>query len=366
MRPVEVFREARRDVCTGAAGALTCAVVLALLLCGVVGATARATVQDVRGAARFLSSGAATQVFTAAGRIDGRACQALTQDPRVVAAGAVRRVADGLLVSSLPGTAIPLHETTTGFPTVLGVEGRLGGPGVLLAPDVASALGKAAGDDLPVPQGSVPVAGIYSYPDDGRDPDLEWAVLAPAPDDGRPFDACWATVWPADDSASAALRRTLLPGTAGFAGTAGTAGAEGTRPTLGQLNPRSGATFEATAQLPAGSAETAALGVGLTVGVAAARRRRLVVASDRHVGVGVGAQAVSAAVQHLMWGVVAGSVATALAVVLVRGLSIGDAAPVVLHAAALSGLAVVGAVCGGIVGVASVRDRALHRYFRSR
>lgn len=357
MRPGEVLREAWRDLATGAAGAVTCAAVLAVLLCGIVGTPARATVQDVRDAARFLSSGAATQVFTATGRIDGRACQALAQDPHVVAAGAVRRVADGLVVSALPRTALPLHEVTTGFPTVLGVDGRSSGVGVLLAPDVASALGKAAGDDLAVPRGSVPVAGVYSYPDDGRDPDLEWAALAPAPDDGRPFDACWATVWPADDSVRAALRRTVLPGTAGT---------EAVRPTLGQLNPRSGTTFATTASLPTGSAEAAALGAGLTVGLAAARRRRLVTASDRHLGVGVGAQAVSTAVQHLVWGVVAASVATAFAAVLVRGLPIGDAAPVVLHAAVRSGLAVVGAVCGGVVGVTTVRDRALHRYFRSR
>ena len=357
MRTAEVLREAWRDLATGAGAAVTCAVVLAVLVAGVVGLRTAATAEDVRAAARFVTSGAATQVFTAEGRVDGAACTALADDADVLASGAVRRVEHGLVVAALPGTSVPTYEVSSGFTAVVGVEGVVGGPGVVASDEVADMLGVGPGQRIEAAQGAVPITGAYAWPDDGRDPDLAFAVLAPAIEDGTPFDSCWATIWPADDTAVAGLRRTLLPST----------GAEDdARSTLGQLNPRSGTAFTPTAPPPIGATEAVVLGVGLVVGIGAVTRRRLSIASDRHVGVTVGAQALGAAVLHGAWGSVGAGLAFAASVVLVRGLPFVDAGPIVLHAAVLCGLGFLGAVTGGVAGVTLIRERALHRYFRTR
>lgn len=357
MRTAEVVREAWRDLATGAGAAVTCAVVLAVLLAGVVGLRTASTAEDVRAAAGFVTSGAATQVFTAEGRIDGTACAALADDGSVLASGAVRRVEDGLVVAALPGTSVPTYEVSGGFPAVVGVEGVVGAPGVVASAEVADTLGVEPGQRIEAAQGTVPVVGVYAWPDDGRDPDLAYAVLAPAIDDGTPFDACWATIWPEDDTALAGLRRTLLPST----------GAEDdARSTLGQLNPRSGTTFTPTVPPPSGATEAVVLGIGMVVGIGAVIRRRLSIASDRHAGVTVGMQALGVGIQHGAWASVGAALAVAASVVLVRGLPVADAWPIVAHAAVLCTLGFLGAVAGGVVGVTLVRERALHRYFRTR
>jgi hypothetical protein len=357
MRTSEVLREAWRDLATGAGSAVTCAAVLAVLLSSVGGLRTTAVVQDVRAAASFVASGAATQVFTAEGRVDGAACAALADDASVLASGAVRRVDDGLVVAALPGTSVPTYEVSGGFPVVVGVDGVIGGPGVVASGEVADTLGVEPGQRIEAVDGAVPVAGVYAWPDDGRDPDLAYAVLAPVIDDGTPFDTCWATIWPEDDTAFAGLRRTLLPST----GTEDDA-----RSTLGQLNPRSGTTFTPAVAPPSGAVETVVLGIGLVVGIGAVVRRRLSIASDRHVGVNIGAQALGIGIQHGAWASVGAALAVAASVVLVRGLPVADAWPIVEHAVVLCALGFLGAVAGGVTGVTFVRERALHRYFRTR
>jgi hypothetical protein len=357
MRVTEVLREAWRDLATGAGAAVACAVVLAVLLGGVVGLRTLTVAGDVRAVAQWVASGAATHVFTAAGRIDGRACAALVDEPDVLAAGALRRLDDGMAVAALPGTSIPTYEVTGGATSLFSVTGTTGGPGVVVAPEVAEELGVHPGEQIVTPDGLVPIAGVYSYPDDGRDPDLAYAVLAPTAVDDSPFDACWATIWPEDETALAALRRTLLP----------TNGSEdGERSTLGQLNPRSGTAFVPSDLPTPGLLEGVALGLGLAVGCAAVLRRRLSIASDRHIGVSTAAQAVGIAVQHLVWGAVGTALALAVSVVLVRDLPFADGLPIVAGGAVLCGLGLVGAVAGGAAAVPLVRERALHRYFRTR
>lgn len=366
MRIVEVVREAWRDVLSGAGWALTAALVLAVLLAGIVGVRAVAVAADVRGARAYVAGGAATLVQRAEGRIDGRACDALGASDGVLASGGLRRIDDGVVPAVLPRSEVPTYEVTRGFPRLLGSDADadtvVGGPaveaGVLVSASVRDGLGLERGGVLTASDGrSAPVTGVYAYPDDGRDPDLEYAVLAPVLDDERPFDACWATVWPQRDDTVPALRRTVLPAT----------GAEGEdRPTVGQLNPRLGERFVPAAAPTAAVPFAAALVAGVAVGGAAVFRRRLALAADRHIGVGRSAQALGIVVQHTVWAAAAAVAAVGTAIVVVRGLAVDDAVPIVLGAAAVAVVGTVGALLGGVVAVLSVRERALHRYFRSR
>ncbi len=358
MRLREAVREAWRDVDSGAGRAGTCAIVLAVLLVAVVGTRVVAVVDDVRDAATWVASGAATTVEQADGRIDGRACTALGEVHGMLGAGALRRLEDGTTVLALPGTAVPTYEASPSIAGVLAIEGAAGSSGVWVSEEVAEELGVSAGATLATSDGPAPVAGVYAWPDDGRDPDLAYALVVPVPVGEEPFDQCQVTVWPQDASIGALLRATVLPSTGEQ---------DESRPTSGQLNPRLGVTFASDGGTDAVLLAAAAAGTsGLVVGAAAVFRRRLSLASDRHVGVPMPHQVLGALVQHAVWGAVAAAVAVAAAAVLCRGLPIEDAGPVVTEAVVLAGLGVVGAVLGAAAGVVSVRERALHRYFRTR
>lgn len=357
VRLAEVLREAWRDVESGAAWACTAAVVLGVLLGGVVGLGAAAVASDVRAARDYVASGAATTVQRAEGRIDGRGCDAVGESGGVLAAGALRRVDAGVTPAALPRSVVPTYEVSAGFLPVVGLADG-SGAGAVLSDAVQQELGLVRGETLvTVDGGATSVAGVYRWPDDGRDPDLEYAVLLPAVDDGRPYDACWATVWPERADTVSALRRTVLP-------TAGQEDAD--RPTVGQLNPRLGERFVPAAAPDDRWARSAAGVIGAAVGAAAVGRRRLALAADRHVGVTATAQALGIVAQHAVWAAVAVVAALAVSVVVVSDLAFEDAAPIVVGSAAVAVCGFVATLLGGVAGVLAVRGRALHRYFRSR
>lgn len=354
----EVLRETWRDVCSGASWAVTWSMVLGVLLTGIVGLRAATVAAEVRAAASYVASGATTMIQRSEGRIDGRACDALGASEGVVASGAVRRLEEGTVPAVLPGSAVPTYEVTGGTLAVLGVEGESGTSGVVVSRAVGDAIGVRSGDELVTAEGAtVPVTGTYEYPDDGRDPDLEYALLAPTADDGRAYDACWVTVWPQRDDTVSMLRRTVLAAT----------GAEGEdRPTVGQLNPRLGVEFVPSGGVPGPVSFGVAGLAGLVVGAAAVLRRRLVLASDLHIGVTRSAQVLGVVLGHVVWAGVAGCTALAVSTVLVRGLPWGDARPILFVAGAIVVVGVVSAVVGGGAAAVSIRERALHRYFRVR
>lgn len=356
MRVVEALREAGRDVTTGTTHALLYAAVFATTV-GAVSFTGTATeVTTVERAHAWVASGAATLVQEAEGHVDGGACDALTALPAVLHAGAVRASDDVLAPAALPSETVPLHEVSAGFPAIVGQPGD-GLPGLLLSRAVADAIGVDPGDGLRTTTGTVPVTSIYDHPDDGRDPALAYAALAPAAADGLAWDACWVTVWPDDDEVAPALARTLV-----------TDGADedAPRPTVHQLNPSLGSAFErapapTTRQVGAGAAL-----VGLVVGTLTVHRRRLALASDRHVGVTRTAQVTSSAAQTLVWTTLGSGIVLTVTLWATHGLDAGDATPLVLDAGRTLLLGGLGCLAGTTTGVLLVREASLFRHVQER
>ncbi len=176
-------------------------------------------------------------------------------------------------------------------------------------------------------------------------------------DDGRAYDACWVTVWPQRDATVQMLRRTVL---------ASTGAEDEDRPTVGQLNPRPGAVFtpsgEVHVTVPLGAAALS----GVAVGGAAVLRRRLSLAADLHVGVPRSAQVLGTVLQHAVWAGVAVLAPVAVSAVVTRGLPPDDALPIVLGACEVAAVGFIATLAGGAAAASCVRERALHRYFRTR
>lgn len=359
MRLRSIVDEASRDVRSGAGATAAAAAVFVLLVGGLLVAAAGQRAADVRQAERFVAAGAATSIERSDGRIDGRSCSRLVELPNVVAAGAVRRTEAELVPAVTPRSPVPLFEVSPGFERVLGVApGRSGSPGVLLPRGLAGALGVGAGEDLATADAPVPVAAVYDHPEDGRVSPLSWAAVGVAPLDGRPFDECWATIWPEDEASVAALSATLLPKVG-----------DGEPPTLRQLNGTFGGTFSATRRADGvvpSSVGSFAAAVAAVLGCTIVLRRRLALASDRHVGVTRSAQLATQLAQGVTW-ILPGAVVIVLATLLVTGpLSAGDRWPIIAEVVVRTAAAAAAALGGITVGVSCVRERSLLRYFKER
>lgn len=360
MRVGSVWSEAVRNVASRTTRATLLALVLTFGAGGLAWADVHSYVGVVRDAETYRSSGSAVRTVSTEGReVNGRRCDALAGTAGVVAAGALRPgVALDLL--ALPGTDLRTWEVTPGVVDLLAAAGASpvagsAGPGVWLSDDLALALGARPDDELATSGGTVRVAGIYTWPDDGRARDLGYAVLSPVAAAGA-FDRCWAQVWPVDEGVAGLLHTALEP--AGVA-------ASRTSP----LNASLGSSLDGPQLLaarPTRLAPLAAAMLGAALGLLAVRARRLEIASAMHARVPRA---------HLTWQHVLEAAAwvgagTALSAALVAHAAI-DGNPDPALAAWITGMRTVlaggaAAILGILAGVVATRESHLFRYFKER
>lgn len=350
-----VFTEAWRNIRSRTTGA----VVLALTLAATVGGLAALDLVTVAGLQRdslaFDRSGASTRIVTAEHLVDGADCDRLAESPGIRGAGALRQ-GRPVTLAAAPGDPIPSYAVSPGLGAVLAVRGA-GGSGVWMPTSLARLLGVRDGSTLTTTHGPLRVAGLFDYPEDGRDARLGYALLVPeAPTSA--FDECWAASWPARSDLDEALRWTgvVHPGSS-------------TPMTIGQLNNNHGPAYDARAAFDArvtGSSWIGAGLVGLLLGYVAARRRRLEYASGLHAGQSRPAQVLTALIESAVWvGGALGLTISSLAVVAVR--VVPEDRRVVLLTAVPS-LAVAGAMAltGVLLGVMQTKERHLFTYFKDR
>ncbi|MGY4644585.1 hypothetical protein [Cellulomonas sp. URHB0016] len=353
MRPTAIVSEAWANLRTGTTRAATLAAVLILTAGTLAVLDARAMVGVLSAAEQFRSAGGATWILEDKGNVDGPHCDALNG-------------ADGMRVGALRegdptrALALPASQLTTweASPGLLGAA--LGrdvptDPGVWVSADLAEALGLAPGDVLATSSGDALVAGTYSWPEDGRARTLGYSLVVPVAATGN-FDACWAATWPpSQDSAS------LLYSAAGSKADA--------QPTLTQLNPSSGTSYDPRSAMASRLTRwtpAAAAVIGLVVGLAGVRARRLQIASALHARV---------ARPHLAWQHLLEATCWVGAATLVAGAASAWAAAagnpdpsaaVYLTALRTVGAGAAGAIAGTLAAVSTARERDLFRYFRDR
>lgn len=355
MRPSAVLGEAWRNLATGTTRAL----LLALLLASIAGALAvadAATVSQLRADAQeYRDSGASIRVLAGEGRIDADACDALAGTGPILAAGALGSAAP-ILLEALPSNSIPAYVVTPNLAGVLGVTAS-DGAGIWISRDLARRLYAARGAVLSTPTETLVVAGIYDWPDDGRDTRPGYAILIPT----RPapaLDECWASIWPpspiADDLLRIAAR--VEPGS--------------TAPlNLARINPNYGTRYDPHAEYESRLSRHAwaAATIGaLALGYGGARFRRLNHAGALHAGARKTAVLAVALVETLAWAVAGALIAVAALALIVRAQSPGDARAIL--AIDLKGIFVTipAAMAGAAVAIAGCRERHLFRYFKDR
>ncbi|MDR1449616.1 MAG: hypothetical protein LBI84_05355 [Propionibacteriaceae bacterium] len=315
--------------------------------------------QLVDEAARYISSGGATWILQAPGKISGAGCEALNSVDGIIAAGALRDHGAPLTLTALPGAPLPAYDATPGLLSLVGAvrpDGSATAAGLALPEAVADAIGIGGSGWVDTVQGVAWAAAVYSWPDDGRRAGLAYAALAAAPAT-ETFDECWLEVWPADQ-ATVNLADTALSASGG----------QDVPAQLTQLNPRFASSFSADSLYtnratywltPAGAL------AGLAVGFAAVRSRRLELASALHCGVPRERQTVQTLLETAVWSTAA--VLLASPFVLSAGASAAqEPARVAWHGVVCLILGFTGCLFGAAVATLAVREKYLFKIFRTR
>ncbi|ASU85555.1 hypothetical protein CDO52_24585 [Nocardiopsis gilva YIM 90087] len=355
MRPAAILSEAWRNLATGTTRAAVFAIALAAVTASLAITDARAIIALQQRAAEFIAAGASVRVLDAAGSTDGPSCEALSGLPAVGSAGAVSE-GTPVTLAVMPDNPIPSYEVTPGMGEVLGVR-PLSAEGVWIPTDVAEKLGLEAGRTLQTDRGPLAIAGVYDYPDDGRDSRLGYALVIPTVAAGA-FDQCWANAWPVTEEADGLIRSAVAADVD-----------PDTSVTVGQLNTRLGASFDAAAEFSGRITRTTVPGAalaGLVLGFVAIRARRLEIAGALHVGQSRRALLATVVLETAAWSVAA--LALAACALLLAVVPNNPADP--LHAFAIDirgpAAAVPAALAGAVVALLLIRENHLFRYFKDR
>jgi len=349
-----VLSEARRNLCTGVARAgLWAAVTLV-----VVGLLSLADVATVRGMERearaYQAAAANARKLAAVGQIDGAVCDALTLSSTVQAAGAIRLI-DPITVDQAPDVPLTAYEVSPGLGRVI-TDNDTNRLGVWVEASLADALAIGEGGVLTVSHISMPIAGVFAWPDDGRDARLSFAVLIPVAPDAT-FDECWLKAWPVFDANDQLLRSTAV------------VTSMPTPVQVTQLNKSLGVAFDANRMFlerVTSNVRWASPAAMLVIGFVSSRLRRLEYAAALHAGQARGALLLGVGVEALVWAATGACIAVVVDLIAIRIMAFVSACPVWLLSAGVAMNSFIGAIAGALLGAVVIREKDLFRYFRTR
>ena len=213
--------------------------------------------------------------------VDSQRCVNLQGVGSVQAAGALRESKD-IYFAAMPSRAVSTFEATPDFWRLLSANTPgavfLNQPGVWITDTLAQTLGVRPGEKTVLRDGQkLSIAGVFAYPDDGRNRDLGYAVVMPVAV-VQDFSQCLIETWPASPEDASLLLSSLKINQS--------TGAGGEIPTPQQLNTSLGREFNAAnswdtlLRLAVGLSAIA----GFVIGFVWIFSRRLVLSSNLHCG----------------------------------------------------------------------------------
>ncbi len=358
MRFSEICREAGRDVASGTARASILAVVVAVCCCGLTWTDVTQMTAAVQRAAEYRRRGASISILEVPTGIDGRACDALADQPGVRASGALRESQTPFTVAVAPQNPLTHFEATPGFRHIFPNARRVGDVGVLLPGSVVESLGLGRDGSIVTTNGHALVAGFYDYPDDGRPRGFGYAALSLAAPTEL-FDQCWVDAYPLPQAT-----RDLI-----YTAIAADAPQQDGGPKLTQHNTTLGMSENPAAQFTgrmSAGFPLIGLAAGFTLACLAVTLRRLEVASALHVGVPKTAVAATMLLETVAWAVPGVLAALPGIAWLTRDLTAGDHQAVVLTACLIPALTASGALLGTVTSALLIREKRLFAYFKGR
>ena len=295
MRLGSIISETLRSIASGTAHAL--AMFLAVLFAGtLLGGYEAMSVMGLETEAAVRIRAFADVKTVVGGNVDGLACDRLSDhgDPSFIS-GAMRS-GPQVVPLATKGIELSSYEVTAGMIRLITAEDPQEVPdssGVWVSSDVSHDFGLIKGSRMQTNHGMVTVAGVFDWPNDGRDTRFAYAMIAPAASSGGVFQECWAKQWPQSDQMDELLLSTATKNPKSEM-----------RPGVTALNKGVDAHYDAqkgyltrvTRWMP-----YLGLAVGLLLGVISVRRRRLEYAGALHSGESKGAQLLGIELESLIW-----------------------------------------------------------------
>lgn len=357
-----VVSEAHRNLSQDVSHALLFVLAMFLAAALVGGYDAITIVNLQNQAVARIQSMADTEEIVSDGAVDGLACDRLVEasgGPR--AAGAVR---SGTSVTPLatPRQQVPVYEVTPGMVGLVARNGAadtaIDASGAWVSRDLADMFGLDTGSVLATTMGDITVAGVFEWPNDGRDTRFDFAFLMPASAEDGAFQECWAQAWPKDDQLDGLLYDTVIA--SDDDGSKKTA-AMAINSNYSQWDPHGAYVARQTR-----GAAWIGLVFGLVCGAVSVARRRLEYAGALHAGQTKGAQLLGIALETIAWaGLAALSAASSLAGFCIR-CAPADQWTIAAQACRVPLAAFAGAVMAAVIAGLCVRESRLLRYFKNR
>lgn len=358
-----LLSEAMRNISCGTAGAA--ALMLAVLFGGtLLGGWEAWSVIELEGEAESRIAANADVKTVLGSPIDGVACDRLSRgagDSGLSQSGAMR-AGQQVTPLSTPGRDIASYEVTAGMLGLLvagDANATVDASGVWVSNDVAQDFGLVQGSRFETDCGIVRVAGVFDWPNDGRDTRFTYAIITPVSASGGTFEECWAKQWPASDQLDMLLYSTVISDGGSSQSMAG----------VTQLNKGFDSHYDAQSSYALRMTRWmpfVGVGIGLLIGVVAVRRRRLEYAGALHVGQTKGAQLLGIMMETLVWNGGGLICSTALLTALAMRWSPGSP-ELVLLAAVRTPLAIFAAVMlASLATGLTIRESQLFRYFKNR
>lgn len=352
-------RETWRDMTSGTAWIGIWTLLAALLLGGGISLDVQVIAREARAAADYQASLASVRVVESNQAIDGATCRALAELDGVKGAIAIRKAPEPLSPAAMPSASLQTWEYTGGIEGVFDMTSHdPAASGIILAEQVASALGLVAGDEAALKSGaSTPVKGVYAWDEnDGRRTGYAYSALVPVPARGR-FDACWVRLWPLNPAVDSLMRLAVIPGD------------EHQQVDTYSVNASLGAAFDGPGRYAGRITAPIAwilFGLGLGIGALSVRRRRLELASDLHAGV---SRTDLVAKVELHTAVIA-LFAAILSVPVLTGMILrvpeADRPALWAHAGLLGLVGASGLLLGALLVALALREKKLFDYFKTR
>ena len=344
MRLGSIISETLRNIASGTAHAL--AMFLAVLFAGtLLGGYEAMSVMGLETEAAVRIRAFADVKTVVGGNVDGLACDRLSDhgDPSFIS-GAMRSgpqvvplATKGIELSSYEVTAGMIRLITAGDPQEVPDSS-----GVWVSSDVSHDFGLVKGSRMQTNHGMVTVAGVFDWPNDGRDTRFAYAMIAPAASSGGVFQECWAKQWPQSDQ--------MRPGV-----TALNKGFDA------HYDAQKGYLTRVTRWMP-----YLGLAVGLLLGVISVRRRRLEYAGALHSSESKGAQLLGIELESLIWAGAGTLAACALLSAYALRMSQSDPLAVLLAAVRTPLVLLAGVLVSSLLTGSVIRQTQLFRYFKNR
>ncbi len=361
MRLRSILSEAMRNVGAGNAHAL--ALFVAVLLGGMLlGGYEAYTVVAMEHEAMARVQAMADVDTVVGGTVDGGACDRLAQSSGVpIAQSGAVRTGEEITPLSTPSNALQSFEVTQGMLSLIASNGAVASPidtsGIWVPTDVARDFGLTVGSTLATDHGNATVAGVYAWPNDGRDTRFAYAFLVPRAASLGDYNECWIRQWPRSEPASNLLYATLRVGNG--QNQAGVVA----------LNKGFDAHYDPYATYMARTTRwipfLAAL-LGLAIGVIAVRMRRLEYAAALHSGESKPAQLLGICVETLVWAGLATAGSCALIAAYGVRMAVGDTAVVIATTCRAPLALLCAVVLAALASGLCVRQSQLFRLFKRR